>query len=52
MLQYGQSQYIRDFAMTITTTTGPLEVSARVLKPLSLKYGVGSKQAVVVSRFL
>jgi eukaryotic translation initiation factor 2C len=52
MLQYGQSQYIRDFGMTITTNTGPLEVSARVLKPPSLKYGVGSKQVVVVSRFL
>jgi eukaryotic translation initiation factor 2C len=50
MLQYGQSQYIRDFGMTITTNTGPLEVSARVLKPPSLKYGVGSKQVVVTPK--
>lgn len=50
MLQYGQSQYIRDFGMTITTNSGPLEVSARVLKPLSLKYGEGSKQAVVTPK--
>lgn len=50
MLQYGQSQYIRDFGMMITTNTGPLQVSARVLKPPSLKYGVGSKQVVVTPR--
>jgi hypothetical protein len=29
-------------------TSGPLKVQARILKPPTLKYGLGSKQATIV----
>jgi eukaryotic translation initiation factor 2C len=46
-LAYGQSEYVRQFGMNVDTT-GPLKVQARILKPPTLKYGPGSKQATIV----
>ncbi|KAF8888340.1 argonaute-like protein [Infundibulicybe gibba] len=48
VLAYGQSEYIRQFGMSIDTSSGPLEVKARVLNPPTLKYGPGSKQLTIV----
>lgn len=52
VLSYGQSEYLRQFGMTVATTAGPLPVAARVLVPPTLKYGVGSKQLTIVSEIL
>ncbi|KAG2021246.1 eukaryotic translation initiation factor 2C [Coprinopsis cinerea AmutBmut pab1-1] len=49
-LQYGQSEYIRSFGMSVTTAGGPLEVPARKLNPPRLNYGRGSKDATIVPR--
>ncbi|KAJ6521406.1 hypothetical protein B0H19DRAFT_1203957, partial [Mycena capillaripes] len=43
VLAYGQSEYVRQFGMSVKAT-GPLLVQARVLKPPMLKYGPGSCQ--------
>jgi eukaryotic translation initiation factor 2C len=51
VLQYGQSEYVRQFGMYVNTT-GPLRVAARVLRPPMLRYGPGSKQPTIVSSFL
>ncbi|KAL0575953.1 hypothetical protein V5O48_006023 [Marasmius crinis-equi] len=50
ILQYGQSDYVRQFGMNVDTTSGPLKVQARILPPPTLKYGRGSKQATIVPR--
>ncbi|KAF8897601.1 argonaute-like protein [Infundibulicybe gibba] len=47
VLAYGQSEYVRQFGMHVNTS-GPLKIQARVLKPPTLKYGVGSRQVNVV----
>ncbi|KDR82147.1 hypothetical protein GALMADRAFT_222027 [Galerina marginata CBS 339.88] len=46
-LQYGQSDYVRQFGMAIDTE--PLKVDVRVLNPPKLKYGSQSRQPTVVS---
>ncbi|KAL0065940.1 hypothetical protein AAF712_007067 [Marasmius tenuissimus] len=50
ILQYGQSDYVRQFGMHVDTASGPLKVQARVLPPPTLKYGRGSKQLTIVPR--
>ncbi|KAF8914444.1 argonaute-like protein [Gymnopilus junonius] len=45
VLQYGQSEYIRQFGMKISET--PMSVRARVLPPPMLKYGEGSAQKTI-----
>ncbi|PPQ95875.1 hypothetical protein CVT26_015567 [Gymnopilus dilepis] len=45
VLQYGQSEYIRQFGMNISET--PMVVRARVLPPPVLKYGDGSAQKTI-----
>ncbi|KAG5649009.1 hypothetical protein DXG03_000358 [Asterophora parasitica] len=47
VLSYGQSEYVRQFGMYVDSS-GPLKVQARVLKPPTLRYGVGSKQPTIV----
>jgi eukaryotic translation initiation factor 2C len=47
VLAYGQSQYVREFGMSVDET-GPLKIQARVLKPPVLKYGPSSKQPSIV----
>ncbi|KAG7099080.1 hypothetical protein E1B28_000955 [Marasmius oreades] len=50
VLQYGQSEYVRQFGMHIDTSMGALQVQARVLPPPTLKYGRQSKQATIQPR--
>ncbi|KAG7449147.1 argonaute-like protein, partial [Guyanagaster necrorhizus] len=50
VLAYGQSDYVRHFGMSVNSAVGPLQVQARVLQPPTLKYGQGSKQAMIVPR--
>ncbi|KAJ8580661.1 argonaute-like protein [Rhizopogon salebrosus TDB-379] len=47
VLQYGQSEYVRQFGMHVEDTAGPLTVRARVLQPPKLKYGPGSAQTTI-----
>jgi len=47
VLTYGQSEYVRQFGMTVDSS-GPLKVQARILRPPTLKYGPGSKQLTIV----
>ncbi|KAG9317400.1 argonaute-like protein [Chiua virens] len=47
VLAYGQSEYVRQFGMTVDEAAGPLSVSARVLAPPKLRYGQESPQPVV-----
>jgi len=49
VLQYGQSEYVRQFGMHVEDTAGALTVKARVLEPPKLKYGPGSAQMTIVS---
>lgn len=46
-LQYGQSEYVRNFGMTIDEN--PLSTNARVIEPPKLKYNVASLQPSIVS---
>ncbi|PBK62366.1 argonaute-like protein [Armillaria solidipes] len=46
VLAYGQSDYVRHFGMTVTST-GPLQVDARVLAPPVLAYGGKSRQKTI-----
>ncbi|KDQ64588.1 hypothetical protein JAAARDRAFT_116696 [Jaapia argillacea MUCL 33604] len=39
VLQYGQSEYVRQFGMVVNETGGALKLGARVLQPPTLKYG-------------
>ncbi|ESK91292.1 argonaute-like protein [Moniliophthora roreri MCA 2997] len=50
VLQYGQSEYVRQFGMNVDTASGPVKLNARVLAPPTLRYGPGSKQATIVPR--
>ncbi|KAH9938191.1 argonaute-like protein [Fomitopsis serialis] len=50
VLQYGQSEYVRQFGLEVQPNAKPMSLSARVLIPPTLKYGVGSKQATIVPR--
>ncbi|KAJ7600899.1 argonaute-like protein [Mycena floridula] len=45
VLGYGQSEYVRDFGMSIDTTSLPLAIEARVIDPPTLKYGPGKQAA-------
>jgi eukaryotic translation initiation factor 2C len=45
LLQYGQSEYVRQFGMNITET--PITVRARVLEAPVLRYGEGSRQNTI-----
>ncbi|KIK94706.1 hypothetical protein PAXRUDRAFT_827744 [Paxillus rubicundulus Ve08.2h10] len=47
VLAYGQSEYVRQFGMTVDETAGPLSLTARVLMPPKLRYGQGSPQPIV-----
>ncbi len=51
VLEYGQSEYVRQFGMHVAPDVGPLKVSARVLPAPTLKYGPGSRQAAIVRFF-
>lgn len=48
VLQYGQSEYLRSFGLSVDAT-GPVKINGRVLNPPTLIYGAGSRQATVVS---
>lgn len=50
VLQYGQSEYVRAFGMSVTPT--PISVQARVLAPPVLRYGPGSAEPTIVSWFV
>ncbi|KAF9270096.1 argonaute-like protein [Marasmius fiardii PR-910] len=50
VLQYGQSDYVRQFGMHVDTNMGALQVQARVLPPPMLKYGPQSKQRTIQPR--
>ena len=47
VLEYGQSQYIRQFGMTIDDDE-LMDIDARVIKPPRLRYNPESKQPNVV----
>lgn len=46
-LRYGQSQYVKDFGMTIDEN--PLSTEARVIEPPQLRYNNASLQPSIVS---
>ncbi|KAF5387029.1 hypothetical protein D9615_002113 [Tricholomella constricta] len=50
ILAYGQSEYIRQFGMSVETQPGFLPISSRVLDPPTLKYGPGSRQPTIKPR--
>ncbi len=50
-LQYGQSEYIRQFGMNINTAGGPLALQGRILPTPALQYGRGSREPTVVRYF-
>lgn len=50
VLEYGQSEYLRSFGLSVDAS-GPVKITARVLKPPSLIYGAGSRQPTVVRSF-
>ncbi|KAF8138405.1 argonaute-like protein [Boletus edulis] len=47
VLAYGQSDYVRQFGITVDEAAGPLNIAARVLAPPKLRYGQDSPQPVV-----
>ncbi|KAL6309673.1 argonaute-like protein [Sparassis latifolia] len=47
VLSYGQSEYVRHFGMHVEPNATPLSLTARVLVAPALKYGGGSKYAVM-----
>ena len=47
VLDYGQSEYVRQFGMTVADQ--PLKTQARVINPPTLKYHQSSKQPSAVS---
>lgn len=49
ILEYGQSEYIRQFGMSIDTLSPSISIDARILTPPVLKYGSGSRQLTIVS---
>ncbi|TFY68233.1 hypothetical protein EVJ58_g1135 [Rhodofomes roseus] len=50
VLAYGQSEYVRQFGLTVQPNAQPLSTPARVLNPPTLRYGPGSKQPTVDPR--
>ncbi|KAJ7578988.1 argonaute-like protein [Mycena floridula] len=38
-MQYGQSDYVRQFGIRVETAKGPTQIEARVLRPPTLRYG-------------
>lgn len=52
VLDYGQSEYVRQFGMHVDPSVGPLKVDARVLPAPTLRYGPGSRQAAIVSSYV
>jgi eukaryotic translation initiation factor 2C len=50
VLEYGQSQYLRSFGLSVDTT-GPISLIGRVLPPPTLVYGAGSRQQTIVRYF-
>jgi len=50
VLEYGQSEYVRQFGMTVADQ--PLRTQARVINPPTLKYHQSSKQPSAVSIIL
>ncbi|THU91323.1 argonaute-like protein [Dendrothele bispora CBS 962.96] len=50
LMAYGQSEYIRNFGLTINTGPFP-QVDARIINPPQLKYGRGSKQPMILPKF-
>ncbi|KAH9844266.1 argonaute-like protein [Rhodofomes roseus] len=50
VLQYGQSEYVRQFGLDVDPNAKPMRLQARVLNPPTLKYGPGSKQPTIVPR--
>ncbi|KAM6501034.1 hypothetical protein JOM56_004048 [Amanita muscaria] len=49
LLAYEQSDYVRQFGLTIDTSQ-PITLNARVLNPPKLQYGQGSKERVIGPR--
>ncbi|KAG6851507.1 hypothetical protein C0991_008503, partial [Blastosporella zonata] len=47
VLAYGQSEYVRNFGISVDTAAGPLPIEARVLPAPLLQYGRGSKQPTI-----
>jgi hypothetical protein len=47
VLSYGQSEYVREFGMTVEEQ--PLKTQARVINAPTLKYHQSSKQPIAVS---
>ncbi|KAI0677581.1 argonaute-like protein [Trametes maxima] len=50
VLAYGQSEYVRQFGLTVQPNATPLALQARVLDPPVLQYGQGSRQATIKPR--
>ncbi len=50
VLEYGQSEYVRQFGMTISDNL--INFGARILKPLKLKYNPASRRPVAVRHSL
>lgn len=48
-LEYGQSEYVRNFGMTIDQD--PLSTNARVIQAPKLRYNEDSRQPTIVSSF-
>ena len=51
VLQYGQSQYFRQFGMGVPNPSKLVELDARILEAPRLKYNPASKQPNVVCTF-
>ncbi|KAL1745286.1 Piwi domain-containing protein [Schizophyllum fasciatum] len=49
ILAYGQSEYVRQFGMSVGTQM--LEINTRVLSPPRMQYGAGSRKQTVEVRF-
>ena len=49
VLEYGQSEYTREFGMTVAEE--PIRIQARVMNPPTLRYHQSSKQPSVVRPF-
>ncbi|KZT20385.1 argonaute-like protein [Neolentinus lepideus HHB14362 ss-1] len=47
VLEYGQSEYVRQFGLVVDETAGPLTINARVLDTPVLRYGRGSRQPTI-----
>jgi eukaryotic translation initiation factor 2C len=49
VLEYGQSQYVREFGMTVAEE--PIRIQARVMNAPTLRYHQSSKQPITVRAF-